>query len=42
MAAENYLHQPSAILGNDNQLHPTIGHLLCVPSLVIRGFYAAR
>ena len=42
MAAENHLHQPSAILGNDDQLHPPVGHLLRVPALVIRGFYAAR
>jgi hypothetical protein len=42
MTAENHLHQATAILGYYDELHPTVGHLLRVPALVNRGFYAAR
>src|SRR5205807_221550 len=35
MPVEAYLHEASAILRHDNELHPPIGNLLCFPPFVI-------
>jgi hypothetical protein len=41
VSGENYLHQSSAVLRQDNQFNPPIGKLLRMPAPIIRGFNAA-
>ena len=40
MSGETHLHEPSAILRQDDQLHPAIGDSLRVPALIVHGFDA--
>ncbi len=41
MSGETHLHEPSAILGYYDQLHPAVGELLRMPALVVHSFEAA-
>ena len=41
MSGESHLHQPPAILGNDDQLYPAVRELLRVPAFIVNGLEVA-